>query len=209
MEKKKSKFISFIDNLWYHEKAKIIIFFVLAAFLIISISQCASNKTPDIYLLYAGDESVPASILNACKTNMKDFIPEDYNKDGSISSVFQTYRFQDELGTDNKKLFDNEIIYGNTVILFLSPKNFEYCLKQNYIVSLKDALGYLPSAANNNYSIEFFDLECATEMGLSLLPEDTLVCVAAPNNTNAKTNEYNNQIEFLKYMIEWQNQKGE
>lgn len=200
MEKKKSKLTLYLENLWYHEKAKIIIIAVAVIFIGFAVSQCAASSIPDVYLLYAGEAAIARETLNSVDVNMEKFIPEDYNGDGRIISSFEAYHFGDGF-VEQQKYFDNEIHGGKTVILLLSPNCYEYCKDSNYLVTLKEALGETPEIAKDAYSISFYDLECATEMGLTKLPDDTLVCVAAPKS-DGKTSAYYDQIKFLKYMIE-------
>lgn len=200
MEKKKSKLSLYLENLWYHEKAKIIIIGVIIVFVGFSAVQCATNVTPDVYLLYAGEAVVARDTVNAVDECMEKYIPEDYNSDGKLASDFEAFQFGEGF-VEQQKYFDAEMYGGKTVILFLSPECFEYSKNSNYIVTLKDALGEKPDIANDDYSIRLKDLKCTEKMGLSALPDDTVVCVGAPKKAG-KTQEYQNQIEFLKYMIE-------
>lgn len=200
MENSKSKFRLYIENLWYHEKAKIIIFGVVIIFLIVCISQCSVKKNADVYMLYAGAETVTRTTVNDIQSKMPNFIPEDYNKDGAKEASFIQFQFESGAKEEEQKQFDSEMFGGKAVILFLSPKDYKYCRKNNYIVPLKDVLGELPEIANDDYSINLFDLECATEMGVNMLPMDTVVCIAARRESDSKT-EYNNQVKFFEYMI--------
>ncbi len=200
MEKKKSKLSLYLENLWYHEKAKIIIIAVLVIFIGFSAVQCALNVTADIYILYAGAAQPDSSVSGAFDKAMEKYIPEDYNGDGHIKASFESYLF----GADfikEQKYFDAEVYGGKTVILLLSPSGYEYCKNNDYLVTLSDALGEKPDVAKNNYCIVFSELDCADKMGLGRLPDDTLLCIAAPKN-KANAEEYNNQIEFLRYMLE-------
>lgn len=199
MEKQKSKFTLYLENLWYHEKAKIIIIAVAVIFIAFATAQCASSTTPDVYLLYAGEAAVGRDTVNLVDANMEKYIPEDYNGDGRIVSGFEAFQFGEGF-SEQQKYFDAEMYGGKTVILLLSPECYEYCKASNYLVTLKEVLGEKPEIAKDNYCISFYDLECASEMGLNKLPDDTLVCVAAPRS-DGKTSAYYDQIKFLKYML--------
>ncbi len=200
MEKKKSKFSLYLENLWYHEKAKIIIISVIVVFVGFAAVQCATNVTPDVYLLYAGEATVARDTVNAFDESMEKFIPEDYNGDGKIEATLESFQFGEGF-IEQQKYFDAEIYGGKTVILLLSPECYEYCKNSNYLVTLKEALGEKPEVARDNYSINFYDLECATEMGLTVLPDETVVCLAAPRS-DGKTAANYDQIKFLKHMLE-------
>lgn len=200
MEKTKSKFTLWLENLWYHEKAKIIIIGVVLIFIAFATAQCAGSSTPDVYLLYAGEAAIGGDVISSVDVSMEKYIPEDYNKDGRIVSDFEVYQFGSGFA-EQQKYFNAEMHGGKTVILFLSPKCYDFCRSNNYLVTLKDALGQKPEIAKDDYSISFYDLECASEMGLNKLPDDTLVCIAAPRS-DGKTTAYYDQIKFLKYMLE-------
>lgn len=207
MDKKKIGIISWLDNLWYHQKAKIIIIGVLVISIGVCIVQCSNKTEPDIYLLYAGPDTLIQSEASKVETLMAEFIPEDYNRDGSITASFK--QFQLEYGVSrSQKALDNEMITGKTVVLLLSPAEYQYCLKSGYLASFTDAIGYIPEKATDEYSVELFDLECATEMGIGSLPIDTLVCVAKPNFTDnddstESTDEriYKNQLKLFEHML--------
>lgn len=207
MDKKKIGIISWLDNLWYHQKAKIIIIGVLVISIGVCIVQCSNKTEPDIYLLYAGPDTLIQSEASQVETLMAEFIPEDYNRDGSITASFK--QFQLEYGVSrSQKALDNEMITGKTVVLLLSPAEYQYCLKSGYLTSFTDAIGYIPEKATDEYSVELFDLECATEMGIGSLPIDTLVCIAKPNFTDnddssesADERIYKNQLELFEHML--------
>ena len=207
MNKKKIGIISWLDNLWYHQKAKIIIIGVLVISIGVCIIQCSNKTEPDIYLLYAGPDTLIQSEASQVETLMAEFIPEDYNRDGSITASFK--QFQLEYGVSrSQKALDNEMITGKTVVLLLSPAEYQYCLKSGYLASFTDAIGYIPEKATDEYSVELFDLECATEMGIGSLPIDTLVCIAKPNfidnddsTESADERIYKNQLKLFEHML--------
>ncbi len=206
METKKEKIKKYLDNLWYHEKAKIIIFGTLLVMVIIGITQCSAKKEADVYLLYAGEGTVTRTTVNTVTENMEKFIPEDYNKDGVRSCEFAQFMFSGSDGSNGQKAFDSEMYGGRTVILLLSPTEYKYAKKNRYIVTLQSAVGYTPEFAKDEYSVELFDLECASEMGVNMLPEDTVVCIAAPRtagDNKGNSAEYKRQIKFFEYMLSY------
>lgn len=201
MEKEKTTFIKWLDNFWYHEKVKVIIAAVLLVFLVIGIVQCTKNQKADVYIMYGGDGLLSGSDLTTMNKKWENFIPEkcDFDKNGEKRVEYTQYSDPDKI--------DSKIKSGDVVILLLSPDGYKYCKENGYLATFDESLGYTPDKAKDEYSIELFDLECASEMGVNMLPIDTLLCVCIPINQSAEeggeTEHYRNQIRFLDYMIEF------
>lgn len=222
-EEKNSSFISKIANIWYYYKWAILIGAVVLIFFVTAAVQSLSKVSPDAMILYAGSESISKDVYDTLETEMSDIMKKDYNGDHHkkadiLQITFHMFTAEGEENktmyspteqTDTKKHFDIELSMGSSVIYILDKSL--YTGLKNYLLPLKDALGYQPENALDEYAIPLADTALYRSTAFHQLPDDLVLCVRAKRNgniikANDKQEYYNNNLAFFKDLVEY---KGE
>lgn len=81
MEKEKSRFILWVEHVWWAYKWMIIILGLIAVFVVVAIVSSITNTDPDVNLMYIGPLTLSESIEAKLNDSVKDMIP-DANGDG-------------------------------------------------------------------------------------------------------------------------------
>ncbi len=188
-----------IENFWYHNKFAVIVIGVFAVFIIISLTQLLTKKSPDANFLYMGPASVAFAGENQIQSSMAEVMREDYNKDGrkyidyiELTSLDTNESFNDTSGDFATgyttmqvqqtvgESFAAHIIAGDSMIYLLDEQYFNVAKQTNVLMPLSEALGYTPDFAINEYAVYLSDLDVYYLPGLKLLPKSTLLCIRYP-----------------------------
>ena len=94
--------------------------------------------------------------------------------------------------------------FGECSVFLLSEYMYEYVKPRGALKPLADALGEVPEKAHDEYSIYLKDTPYyALEPALQMLPEDTLVCIAAPYDfgNSADPEFYGRSLAMLRAIV--------
>ncbi|MBE6682075.1 MAG: hypothetical protein E7600_07320 [Ruminococcaceae bacterium] len=207
-------FLGWLDNVWYHFKAPIIIGFLATVILVVCSVQFFSREEHDVFIYVAGERGLAAKDADAFMTEMQDTFAIDSNDDGKTVVDMKIDKFvMVENASGNKKIFNPteqmnpiqrfnlELADGECIIYIIQPDFFKGNLK--YFASFEDTLGYVPDKAISGKGIRLSDLDAYTaSMTLGYFPEDYIICIA-DKDKKYDDEYYNGNVEFLKNLIEW------
>lgn len=135
-----------LSNFWYYHKWKVIIAAFFSILIGVSIFQIVTRDSPDINVMYAGPGYSTAVEVESIRTALRS-VAADYNGDGKVGASLLMLtcltdeqieeRHQEALdesrlfvinrdaNLQNIKQFDNEIMYGDSIICFLDPALYD------------------------------------------------------------------------------------
>ena len=221
------------DNYWYHYKWHTFIGIAILIFLVVCVSQCASQNAKrtqsEANIAYIGAkefrDSTFLTIVDDFNTILNYGI--EYSEDEDMPTVdFTTFFHMTPLEIENaqavgqivdvqalamsQKQIDTEIVGGTSVIYFLSAGAYkEFSQIDGMFMPIEDALGYLPEVAADDYSIRLSDLYCREYFeGIYNFPEDTRIAVRNYQTTSKKDDpkdleRYDRNFKMLKKLIEF------
>lgn len=192
-----SPFLTKLENFWYHYKWPFLLGLFFLVVLAVCFTQCAKNgKGNDAFIMIAG---APAPTDNQLR-DIKNFLGEyadDRNGDEKIviaaqnlpiytedeikSLIGDAQATAKELSYNNKRIFDQDL---EATLCFLSIELYEEEAKAGGLLPLSEITSVRPSAegavlAENGvaYGVRLADLPIAAEGALSVLPDDTVLCM--------------------------------
>ncbi len=213
-----------ISNLWYHYKwHSIVAVFLIIAILVCSLQLC-SKESYDIYILYAGSKQIGKSSADSdvpeivtVMTTLKS-VTDDYDGNGEKNIGFQSYYYlsneeASKLGDNvnytllnqDKKTLEAVIEHSEYYLLFISPAVYE-----QYKGEDGRMFSYLTEFKAQNPNAEYYN-DCAIKLsslgfyslpGVANLPEDTLICIKAPNLLASKDSAHLEHIKNAKSALE-------
>lgn len=223
-----TKLQKWLDNYWYHYKWPTIIGSLFCLFIIICTVQMFSKKSPDAHIMYAGPASVSYTSLDKIEQSFEKILSGDYNKDSRKLIEYVEITLNDRVKiTDDGELYSEyinnnldykgsmlerynaEIAFGDSVIYFLSPGIYKDLKSNGQLLPLvsQRLLNDLPDNAFDEYSFRLADMDIYKLPGLSMLPEDTLVCVRNPDKRLAvakiSDDVFKNNVEVFKDMVNY------
>ena len=218
-----SKFLRWWDNYWYHYKWHTIIAAFVILLIVFVCGQIADDPKQDVIVTYCG----PMTFLNAETEDLREalnrIMPDDF--DGSGEKYTEIVRYNvfspEALEADRmpnggqatinpafnaKQMtdFDTFMSFGECSVFLLSEHMYEYVKPRGALKPLADALGEAPANARDEYSIYLKDTPYyALEPALQRLPEDTLVCIAAPYDlgNSADPEYYARSLAMLRAIV--------
>ena len=230
-ERPHGKVYRWLDNFWYHHKWKtIIISFFVLVFLICTLQMCTSEAEGDISVMMAGpygfmSEDAGFTDLQNC---LGTYLPADFDASGSkkVDIVSYTVFSEEQIKAyaaqgaqintaTNSSTYEQYVRYvqtGESSILFLDPWLYEE-MKPN-LMELKANLGYTPEGAIVSrredgtaaiYGVRLGDTALYRENNaMQVLPEDTVICLAAPLYMGGKSSdeaEFAKAVEYLRALL--------
>ena len=221
-----NKFVSWLDNYWYHYKWPTIvaIFFVLV--FTISIVQSCSTERNDIIVTYAGGAYLEDSDRASIETVLSSSLPEGFSGQDSPKSGFSSYfvltkeqilELQEETDFNGDKknpqinssfiaseqqTFINQLQTGQNSILLLDIELYKSLFlkdgKSDQLMSLNDIFGNVPNGAVDDYCISLYETDMFKNYrGLRSLPEDTVICIMRKLYHQSEET-YSKQVEAFK-----------
>ena len=206
-----SKFLRWWDNYWYHYKWHTIIAAFVILLAVFVFGQMASDPQKDIVLTYCGPKTFLSDDTEELRDCINRIMPEDFDGNGEKYAEIVRYNVfsPEELEADelpnggqatinpaynSKQMtdFDTFMSFGECSVFLLSEHMYEYIKPRGALRPLADVLGETPTNARDEYSVYLKDTpHYALEPALQKLPEDTLVCIAAPYDLgNSSDPEY-------------------
>lgn len=218
-----SKFLRWWDNYWYHYKWHTIVAAFVILLVVFVFGQMAGDPQKDIVLTYCGPKTFLTEDTEELRECFNRIMPEDFDGNGEKYAEVVRYNVfspeeieADRLpnggqGTINpaynaKQMtdFDTFMSFGECSVFLLSEHMYEYVKPRGALRPLADALGETPANAHDEYSIYLKDTpRYALEPALQKLPEDTLVCIAAPYDlgNSADPEYYARSIAMLRALV--------
>lgn len=194
-----------LDNFWYYHKwHTIVALFVILAIIVCSLQMC-SKESYDAYVMYAGphefkrtsqggDISEYASALSSLKQVVSDY---DENGDVVVSFLDLYLLTNDEMKeaekdpetelnyvliNDNKEKFENNVMYSDYYVVFISKSLYELNREVSGIPLFKPLKQYVNQETEG---LEFYSEDAVLLSSCAFsalpvfnnLPNDTLVCL--------------------------------
>ncbi len=185
----KGKFLTWLDNYWYHYKwATIIVAFFLIVFLVCTIQFC-TKADYDIIITYAGPESLKADEEIAFQKTLEDNLPENFaNKEDPTAELLNYYilsteqieKLEKQTETDSNgeeyavyvdkgfitsemDSFESQLNTGSSSVLFIDRWLYDSFLDAEgnceRLMPLSDVLDDVPASAVGAYGIRLGDTD--------------------------------------------------
>lgn len=195
---RKSRFGTWLENVWYHYKVPIVIVLVLLVALTVCIVQCARRAPePDYILCYAGEASLYPSADNTTAADMtasvESLIADHHLSGRGVGIHHYRIRRSDAADTalnaynrDSIESLQSELQLATTYLFLLSEHTF------NTYTTLPDGRYVLPVAAYlpadgtvettpDGYGVYLRSTPAASLPGFRDLPKDTVLCLRVPD----------------------------
>ncbi len=192
-----SPLLTKLENFWYHYKWPFLfgLFFLVA--ITVCFTQCAANgRGNDAFVMVAGAPAPTPSQMR----DIEDFLEgytDDRNGDEKIIVAMQKYTIytEEEINTlvlsdarphakelsyNDKKAFQQDL---EATLCFLGVELYEEEAKAGGLLPLSEITATLPAAGvlvgtdGVAYGVRLADLPIAAEGPLSILPDDTVLCM--------------------------------
>lgn len=205
-----SRFLRWLDNIWYHYKWHIIIGAFAIFTLVVCLVQCSSRKSYDVTVSFAGGAVLNDADQNGICAAMEAVLPEDFGEGETPAVQLVTYGIypEDELlalyssekadgvrviddyaygnakkqNLDESNSFSTFIKTGECSVWFVSPYVYERYEIEKLAVPLSEIFNdATPKGAANAYAVRLGDTAFyQTYSALYTLPADTLIVLTRP-----------------------------
>ena len=210
---KKGKFLSWLDNFWYHYKWHSLI----AAFLIFAITICTmqmcEKESYDMHVLYAGGHSFVRTgedgdypEYKKAKNSLKAFI-SDYDGNDEVEFSLRDLFIPNEkdmvgmseselrLAYNDRTTMETAITSGDYYLCFISSEVYESFFVEGALTDLSYFVGQGGNVEYYNgspYAIYLNSIAFSNLGGFSELPDDTLIVLKSTSGSthlNKSSNE--------------------
>ncbi len=202
------------EHIWYHYKWVLIIGACVVVFLLITVTQFFTNKSPDVSIMHVG----PMYITPTAHDEMADTLAtfsKDYNDDGEIKTdildiTVNKFTNEDESFTvnfdqNNESLrrFQVEIRSGDSVIYLLDEYYFDICIDEGLLTPLNQIIddAYMPENVISGYGVKLSQLDVYSLPGLRTVPEGAVLCI----RTSPEYDESIGRLTYSRSMEAWEN----
>lgn len=210
----KNRFLTWLDNFWYHYKWHLIVSAFFIIIFAICFVQCSTKESGDVTVTYAGGYTMTAEEQQIFKNTLNAISPQREGEEGTLKNLLVTYPvYTDEelraLFTDEDGNFDNYgfqtakvqsanqldgfssfVKTGESSIFFVSPAVYEAQNLDILAVPLTELFGTVPEGAYDAYAIYLADTEFYQYYeAIQFLPEDTLIVMLNPLLWGASSDE--------------------
>ena len=225
------------ENFWYHYKwHTLVALFVAFAVFVCTFQACSKTKY-DVYVMYAGSEEISRtsevdfSEYERALSSLESFCP-DFDSDGvgrvSFSNLFilsqeEIDKIEAEVGyevnytlmqNDQKILSDRMIMLSDYYyVCLLSPHIYERYKTVQEVEMFAPIAAYLPEGSEaelySDSAVKLGSLRAYELEGLSILPEDTLVCIRSRSaisshfNASRTEEEYKRAEDYLRRLLSY------
>ncbi len=193
----KNKFLTWLDNFWYHYKWPFLIgsFFLIVA--IVSFSQCSVSKGDVVVrAVFCGDHVMTTEERDGIEDVLTSLLAEDKKRQVSVNPYtvyteeqlraqytnekgeFDSYGYQfgKQRTVDALSTFSSYLLTGDCAVFFVSEYVYEQQNMDTLARPLTDTFGQVPTSAHDAYTLRLGDLDIYREFEeLQVLPPDTLV----------------------------------
>ncbi|MBO5305632.1 MAG: hypothetical protein J6B12_02605 [Clostridia bacterium] len=198
-----NKFLSWLDNFWYHYKWRTIGALFIAFVLTVCITQCATKEKTDVVVMYAGPYLYTSNETLTVKDELREVMPSDFNGDGEKIPGLVTYQimtdeqlkaykaqlelYEDHVAIDTSYFTtqasncNNYLLTGECAILLIDESLFQKLKEADRLRRLDEMFPNLPASAIDEYGIDFTKTALAKNAEqLGKLPEGTVLCLLRP-----------------------------
>ena len=201
-----SRFLRWIDNVWYHYKWHIIIGAFAIFTLVVCLVQCTSRKSYDMTVVFAGNASLNASeqdgicaaleaVMNRDETQAIQLVTYGIYTEEELLGMYsqenaEGNRVIEDLAYGNAKkqnidegnAFSTFLKTGECAVWFVTPYVYEQYGIETLAAPLSEIFGdAIPSGAANEYAVRLGDTALyQTYAALRELPADTLIVLTRP-----------------------------
>ena len=207
-------FLEWLDNVWYHYKAGIVICAFALVMVIFAMTQFITRDEHDVFIYCVGEHGLTAEAGDKFMQEMQDCFTVDANGDGKKVVDLKVDKFVMTEDVNGKRIvfnpseqlqmterFNLELATGECVVYIMEPAFFKSNL--NYLASLEDELGYLPENSVSGKGIVLRDLiSYKATSTMSYFPEDYVICLA-DREDRFDDDYYNGNVEFLDNLINY------
>ena len=203
---KKGKFLSWLDNYWYHYKwHTVVVAFVLTVCLF-CFGQCVRRETGDVTVAYVGGYSMNTTQRNSFIQSLSILVPKAETEDETVTVLLSDYVvFSDEelrvMFTDpetgdfavsayesmrqqcvqNMRNFGDYVMTGECGLYFVRESVYKEQNLKTLAAPLSDYCDIMPECAYDEYAIRLSDTAFYRYYeAIQFLPEDTLVVLTKP-----------------------------
>ena len=206
-------FLGWLDNVWYHYKAAIVIAACAIVMASVASFQYFTREDHDVFLYLVGETGLAAADSKAFMDEMQEKFAPDASGDGKtvVDMKFDKFIMTEDANgkkhvyNPNEQLsaterFNLELASGECVVYIMQPEFFSANLA--YLASLEEELGYLPENTVEGKGIRLSDLPAfGATLTLSYFPEEYIICLA-DRETRLDSAYYDGNVEFFKNLIE-------
>ncbi len=198
-----SRFLTWLDNFWYHYKWRTIGALFLSFVLIVCVVQCARKEKTDVVVMYAGPYLYSGNETLTVKEELNLVMPSDFNGDGEKLTGLVTYQIMTaEQLEEYKKLVNamddpyvvdtsyfttqstncnNYLLTGECAILLIDESLFVKLRDAERLRKLDEVFPTVPESAIDGYGIDFTKTALAKNSEqLAKLPKGTVLCLLRP-----------------------------
>lgn len=191
--------VGFLENYWYHHKWTTIIVGVALLIVLICTMQMCGKETPDVYVMYAGPGFMTANEAREVQNSFRQ-VMEDYNEDGERGVMLTSINYLTDAqikekldiakqegvdliidyagNNDAYERFSLEVLAGESVICILDPFFYAQLQSAGALMTLEEALGYVPAEAIDAYGVRFRDTAFSEFFTAThVFPEDSILCI--------------------------------
>ncbi len=218
----KGKFLSWLENFWYHYKWHTVIAAFLLIVAVVCIAQSCTKEKSDIAVIYAGPVYLDGEKTANIRTSLSQNLPKDSFGDEAVANALSYLIMSEEqikeaekgLNPDGspvyidrafiveqQETFDSLLATDKSSILLLDPYLFNMLggnADSVRLCELSDVLGYTPEGAVSRFGIRLGDTSIYnTNPALQVLPADTVLCVHVKRYLQ-KEEDYQKEVEAFK-----------
>lgn len=199
----KSPFLEKLDNFWFYYKIPVVITLVVALILTVCIVQSCSKEKEDVTVMYAGPYLYSAVEIERLCEELNSVMPADFDGNGEKVTGIVTYQvmteeqlieYEESLKlTDSQnrvdrtyfttqfQTYNNYMLTGECAVLMLDPSLYNKLIEAQRLQKLSAVFAETPTSAIDEYGIKLSETDFYknSEM-LSMLPEDTVLCLSLP-----------------------------
>lgn len=225
----KSKLLEKLENFWFYYKIHVLVAAFVIFVLSVCFVQSCSKEESDVTVLYSGPYLYSAVELEGVREELNAAMPSDFDGNGKKYTEIVTYQVMSEeqilayeafLKQDDPKhtvdrtyfttqtqTYNNFVLTGECGVFLIDMHLYEklVSLDKEHIVlrPLNEVFAEIPASAVGEYGIRFSEtaLYKSSEY-LSLLPEDTVLCLTQPFVMGKSGNEklYNRMTQMFVAM---------
>ena len=216
-----------LQNFWYHYKWHSIVAFVVIIALLVCSLQFCGKESYDAYILYAGSKNIGRTATDGETAEISTVISslkrvtDDFDDNGDVNINFTNYYYlsaeeaaeltdgNETLLASDKKSLSAVFEHSDYYLCFISVAVYEAYHNVGDDELFADISGYAASHPSLQYyapnAIYLSSTDAYNLPGLSVLPEDTLICIRRPSVLGGKSKQhkklYNNAVDILENII--------
>lgn len=202
------KFAEKLDHFWFYYKWHTLVAIFIVFVLTVCIVQSCTKTEYDVTVLYAGPYIYSASEVDVVIEELNSVMPRDFSGDGEKNTGLVTYQvlnqeqieaLQKQLAAERaegktdaflntsyfssqSEMYTSALMTGEYAILLIDESLYQKLEgTEGRLRKLSEVFAIVPESAFSDYGIRF----CETALyqnskQLSMLPEDTVLCLASP-----------------------------